>query len=624
MSRVRSRGRAGRFFAFCGVVAICVLVYAYSQRAGEGKGAVAAVTGDEWSLESPVELVQSPNAERGRVEEAATSRVGIGVRSVTSEAYRTGSIEVQVKQSAGSEVLQCALVVVQTPLGATYVTGEVGADRRCVFQGVVAGKYAVTSLYGGYAQVEVEPNETVFVELLLPRGDPVVVSVVDRSGNPIPDAEVCLSTAGTRGEGELLGRTDQWGRRRISPAPIGRLLCVRAPGFEPSAAYPIERSEAASEELVIVLREGGRPIEGQVIAIGTDLPLAGARVEAEYCGNWPVELYADQQGSVSHVLLEPLRPYIVTDVQGLFRFEAASDMRVVLRVALPGFAQGTFVIDPGSESTSVVLPLQRAVRLSGTASIAGAPAAGVLVTLECDGEHIQPVSALTGPHGEFAFRDLQACSGTLTARGSRGAWGTIRIRLEDDKDGLVLELQTPAEPALRLRNGSGGPLVGWSVTSTSGPPPTQRKRSVAHTDDEGHAWIAASDDMDGWLHVWHPDGQSLVPFASVPHRTDSSQEVVITSAGGTIQFDSASQGSSSSVVRVTHRESGNCALIGLGSAVTTACGPLPCGSYDVALFFNEVEGVGMGHVVVIDGVVTRVAMPLPADWHRLPKVNLRD
>ncbi len=278
-------------------------------------------------------------------------------------------------------------------------------------------------------RVQVEPGREAVVELSLPDGIAVQGSVVDKSGSPVPGAELWLSSLHRGLEGHVVGRCDAAGKFRLRGMRRNGNFGARAPGFTPSdLAYLSDPRLGPGDvlQLTLELLEEGGSVSG--VVLGPDgAPIAHARVAAgsflagkqEDVAQFQLSMRKHADGST---LTAPYPTWASTDALGRFVIEGLECGEVPLVARSYGLAPwyGTVHVDARTNSR-LDLRLQTGASVSGTVRNAdGTPAAGIGVNALGPSLMLSS-SATSNEQGVYRMANLAAGEYRVFARATNPA-----------------------------------------------------------------------------------------------------------------------------------------------------------------------------------------------------------
>jgi hypothetical protein len=321
---------------------------------------------------------------------------GLAARPGAGAAGLTGV----VRDERGAEIAGAVVAVSGHPALRTDARGRFAVGE------LAAGAYHVTASAGDAAAGPVAVDvggAPAFVELTLRPGIGLtvdVVSVVD--GAPLPGARgrLELRTA-TGGAGALDAVADAGGVLRFPAAPLGNYrITADADGFAPATELVTWNERAGTAWSATIALEPGVALTGRVTD-ARGAPIAGAEVRAR-----PVAR-ATTLAPYRPRPPDPLRPAVVTDADGRFRYPVPTGQRLALVATHDRYARGETAELTAAAPAEVAIVLDDGRALAGRVVDAeGHPVAGAVVA-DAPSAEAATHTTRTGADGGFTLAGIE-------------------------------------------------------------------------------------------------------------------------------------------------------------------------------------------------------------------------
>jgi len=318
---------------------------------------------------------------------------------------------------------------------------------------------------GGAWRVEIEAGVESKLALTLARGFDVEGIVVDRSGVPVPAAELWLSEPDDF-TGAFVGTTDAQGRFALRSCVRGQELGAFAAGHAPSLLTDLNAEEGERLELRLVLPDDGGEVNG--VVRGPDgAPLAEAQVLVGSERHEFRRVSVPGAGELAGTVAPPR--LVRTDGEGRFYVRGVAAGRVPIVVRAEGCAawRAELMLDP-----AVVLQVE--VALAPEASVAGCVRDAQGVPLERArvrvagrfGQLDPEIS--TGADGRYRLGGLAAGDCVLEVQVHERGRATAELELvAGDERAWDPIVGLGAELVGRVLDEGGGPLSDWTVVAVA-------------------------------------------------------------------------------------------------------------------------------------------------------------
>ena len=380
----------------------------------------------------------------------------------------TGSVLVSVRwhdgtPAAGVGVRLTAETRRDDPRNARHA--RTGDEGTALFPGLPVGTAWVKtdrdSNRGDRAKV-VAGTEPTPITFTLAEGFAVEGVVVDREGRPVAGATVWLGLGGPLGAGTAAAETAGDGTFRLrdmcSPCEIG----ARAPGHAPSVTAMPSGAPGSVQRLKLALRGPGAVVSGRVVD-PEGAPVAGALVQV---GPADIKMEFDETSLVGY----QLRGVVVeSDADGRFRVDGVRPGEIPVQARREGFGPWSGTLSaPQGGAVDAEIRLGPGATLSG--SVLGPDSAPILDGLVTVRDETGAFYrwAVVAKDGSYRIPDLPTGEFTVEARSEALGRASERIAFEA---GTAREWSPRLIPrgvlTVRLVDGDGAPLSGWSVTATA-------------------------------------------------------------------------------------------------------------------------------------------------------------
>lgn len=343
-----------------------------------------------------------------------------------------GTLVVRVRYGDGA-LGRGVVVMLQEPGG----DPRVGIHRQttddegmCTFSRLPVGRWLarVTAAYVTRDAVAViEPNDTVWIELVVPILMHIRGRVVAPDMQPVADAEVLLGPLASRGhDAGVVAHSDRDGyfvvRSGVNPSILG----ARASGYAPSRMVLVAGEDGSHHEGVkLVLAKGGGDVHGQVkTPWGAGIAAATVRIGA---GRLDAIHPVDNASPA-------LAAQTWSDMEGKFELTGLPTGDQPVTVRAPGWApwQGTCTVKPG-ELVQCDVVLYRGGQIAGKVTTpAGAAIAGCTVSIG-DVGNLDFAQCVTDDAGEYRMASVSPGSISVLARDKRHGFAQAEIAVAEDE-----------------------------------------------------------------------------------------------------------------------------------------------------------------------------------------------
>jgi protocatechuate 3,4-dioxygenase beta subunit len=352
-----------------------------------------------------------------------------------SRAGATGTLLVHVRWSDGSPAGDVTVYLSERRPGISrpLASGRSDAGGDARFAGLRAGKVQACTDRGsgGSKEAEVAAERTQEVTIELAAGVTVSGLVQDRSGQPVPAADIWLSAWQSRWMGgAVVGRSDARGRFSVRGVPKDQSLGAIVPGRAPSELVDLDLLDTSSEpvRVTLVVDEAGGALAGRVLD-PSGQGVAGACIAVGKATRIDPRLNGTQAESWTPRTIR-------TDEQGAFRIDGLKPGKQPVEVwaARFPFWHGESEVKAG-ETTELVIRLVEGVTVHGfVRGPDDAPLAGAIV-------RCFPV-AIREDYLQFGQYDYDSTFGCpFAVAGADGSY-----RLERAAPGLLSLYASPGEP----------------------------------------------------------------------------------------------------------------------------------------------------------------------------------
>ena len=476
----------------------------------------------------PIESEPSPADRRALEGAASTGELAQGPPS------RTGDVVLDVVWAEdGSPAVGIAVRVrAMAPDVRAPEWETTSAEGRIELSGLEPGTILAQPLLGGLGIVEVVAGGTSTARIEIPIGVAVRGRVETHDGNVVPDADVFLSpgAAEPQYEGRVVARTDSRGEFaiRTAPAGVGACLSARAAGFAPSDQVLLTAPPRSSVELVIVLGEPGRSLQGVVLSPEGE-PVAGASVLVGSERGWIPRRLGD--GSPAWSAIGEL---VRTDAAGRFELRGVPLRKVPIQARASGHPVWRGEVGP-DDPLPIVIRLERGAIVHGIVRDAGgATLSGIRVRVD-PAHGFASRGTTSATDGSFRLAELP--SGSLVLVAERPATGFQLGGAASASAALVLapgaeHRWDPVLPVAREVRGrieapgqllDGWTVRGWRDADASGAPSYVEE---ARTDDHGRFVLAQPPEGEIGLALFGRGG-SAFPLARLEGVLVGGPEVVL-------------------------------------------------------------------------------------------------
>lgn len=432
----------------------------------------------------------------------ASSEPGDGIEL---EVQKGGSVDV-VARWFDDEIASEIGVVLEHENGADPVVAETDIGGRVRFVDVPPGRIAVRSDRGGVVTGKVETSKSLFLDLVVPRGNSITVTVVDSAGRPIPGAVVYASIRPLVRVGVPVGVTNELGKLALRDLERDRLIAAFAEGFVRSDTY----LPSASNEISISLAEGGYEVCGTVVESESGEPVPGACVTLGR-RRWP------RLGTGPDPELPGHFPVTVrSNARGEFRISGVPYLDLELDAAAGALVSFERIPVTDCSLSAMRVELRHTEALIGVVrDSAGTPLSGALVTLTSD-EHKTTRQAFSDSEGRFEVVRLHPGAHLLVveAAGGRRHASAVTIPTVGAIDIVISEA---GRLSGLLLGTDGSPLAQWAIESlrvqagASGGAIATSKR-LTTSDSAGRFGIQESDAIACALAVTPPGERPTFPL----------------------------------------------------------------------------------------------------------------
>jgi RNA polymerase sigma factor (sigma-70 family) len=359
---------------------------------------------------------------------------------------------------------------------------------------VEPGRFALSLCANGngYAQGEVTAGGETSVTIQFPVGQEVMGRVVDRSGEPVEDAEIYVGLNDS--QGWWIARTDASGAFHLRDVfPTSYRCAARARGHAPSAISLLRGNPGERTQITLELGGASGTVSGTVLDDDGN-PVGGATVMLIPNQGFGTAVGWNQQ-------LPPVQE-MTADEEGEFEFTSAISGTNTILVKAPGSApwRGPVEVAPGS-SASVDVRLPPESVWSGVVRAAdGTPVGGADLAFEWEPEEERSFDSIyTAARDDGSFRIDSLPAGEFHPRASKSRFGKTNatVVLQPGRE-TVSDLVLDPGRILRGRvvSDRGEPLEDCGVTAVFPPPPGSRQRSSTRgdrTDSQGQFSITNCD-----------------------------------------------------------------------------------------------------------------------------------
>jgi uncharacterized GH25 family protein len=375
------------------------------------------------------------------------------------------------------------------------------------FADVDTGRFGVLFPMNGYAvgTGEVRAGEETAITVRIPLGVQVNGRVIDRSGNPVENAEIYVGMNDS--DGSWVARTDAAGDFHLRDVgPDWFKIAARAAGHAPSAISRIGKQPGETTSMTLELGGPGGSVSGTVVD-GEGDPIAGATVLLV-----PNQGFGTARGTDQEL---PPAQEMVADERGAFSFAGATSGTNTILAKAQGYApwRGPVEVVAGGAASVEVWLSPQCVCTGVVRAADGTPASGADVGIrwEPEGERRFDRTSLTcGSDGSFRIDSLPPGEFVLRSSKARLGTGSSSVVLRPGEESSVDLL---LDPGLTLRgrvvSEQGDPVAGVTVNAQFAPPAGSSDREPRskndRTDSEGRFAITNCDAELCKLGVYDPN-----------------------------------------------------------------------------------------------------------------------
>lgn len=371
--------------------------------------------------------------------------------AATGSSAAFGSLVVHVEFEETGEPAADSLLTVYPKGDADFLLdrqhGVTDAGGDCRFERVPAVAADVGDWRGVGARIVVLPGQENRASIVIPKGLTVRGIVVDRSGVPVPNAQISISWS-TRDPGQLCARSGLDGTFLLRALRSAQYISSREARNGPSSYAYLSGNPGDSVDLRLVCAGRGGRIEGRVFD-PTGEPVPDALVQIDDTGG---VRGAVKNGVLQGTPLEERR----TDAAGRFACDGLEPPQCIVWVRARGLAPWSdYARIEDGETTQVNVDLREGLQVHGTIRTSdGAPASGIWVG--------------AGPPGEsadvsmFGLRTRSGADGTYRMDGILP--GPIEMWAEDRSRPKGQRLGR----ARSLLRGSAGENLEWNAVIDAG------------------------------------------------------------------------------------------------------------------------------------------------------------